>query len=322
MIHDIKRTLGWAGLLIGAMAAVVVANQFVQFAQFARSLHPLAGDAVSIGLVVLAGAAIFTPMVIVMRLPKALVPPPEADREAVIAYQAQLRHRLSTNRHLGADPIDLSSDDGLKAAIHRLDQRADQLTRQAASTVFVSTAISQNGRLDSMMVLAAQTRLVWQIAQLYQQRPHWRELLNLYGNVAVTALLVSEIEDLDISEQIEPIVASVLGSGVVGAVPGVGAVAVNILTNSLIEGTANAFLTLRIGSVTRQYCGALTQLDKRLVRRSATVAAAALLGAIVRDSAGVVSKAILKAASEVGTRSATAARDGLTNRLQKIVKRS
>ena len=135
MIHDIKRTLGWAGLLIGAMAAVVVANQFVQFAQFARSLHPLAGDAVSIGLVVLAGAAIVTPMVIVMRLPKALVPPPEADREAVIAYQAQLRHRLSTNRHLGADPIDLSSDDGLKAAIHRLDQRADQLTGSPALSV-------------------------------------------------------------------------------------------------------------------------------------------------------------------------------------------
>ena len=163
------------------------------------------------------------------------------------------------------------------------------------------------------MVLATQTRLVWQIAQLYQQRPHWRELLNLYSNVAVTALLVSEIEDLDISEQIEPIVASVLGSGVVGAVPGLGTVAVNILTNSLIEGTANAFLTLRIGSVTRQYCGALTRLDKRLVRRSATVATAALLGAIVRESAGVVSKAILKAASDVGTRGAAKLMPSHTN---------
>lgn len=133
----------------------------------------------------------------------------------------------------------------------------------------------------------------------------------------MTALLVSEIEDLDISERIEPIVASVLGSGVVGAVPGLGTVAVNILTNSLIEGTANAFLTLRIGSVTRQYCGALTRLDKRLVRRSATVAAAALLGAIVRESAGVVSKAILKAAGDVGTRGAAAAKDGLAKGLQR-----
>jgi len=320
--QDIKRTLGWVGLLIGTLAIISVANQLIQFAQFAHSLHPLAGDVVSIGLMALTGAVIITPIVIVVRLPKALVLPAESDREAVDAYRSQLRKRLNANPNLSNSSIDLSGDTGLKAAIQLLDARADKLTKQAASTTFVSTAISQNGRLDAMMVLATQTRLVWQIAQLYQQRPHWRELLNLYSNVAVTALLVSEIEDLDISEQIEPIVASVLGSGVVGAVPGVGTVAVNILTNSLIEGTANAFLTLRIGSVTRQYCGALTKLDKRLVRRSATVAAAALLGSIVRESAGVVSKAILKAASDVGTRSAAAAKDGITSRLQKIVGRA
>ncbi|MBI5564687.1 MAG: DUF697 domain-containing protein, partial [Chloroflexi bacterium] len=270
----------------------------------------------------LAGAVVITPLVIIVRLPQALVPPPESDLAAVEAYRGQLRQRLSNNPHLNDSPIDLSSETGLQAAIQQLDMRADQLTKQAASTTFVSTAISQNGRLDALMVLATQTRLVWQIAQLYQQRPHWRELLNLYSNVAVTALLVSEIEDLDISEQIEPIVASVLGSGVVGAVPGVGTVAVNILTNSLIEGTANAFLTLRIGSVTRQYCGALTKLEKRLVRRSATVAAAGLLGSIVRESASVVSKAILNAVGEVGTRSAAAAKDGITSRLQKIVGRA
>jgi hypothetical protein len=322
MSQSIKRTLGWAGMLIGALAIVIVANQLIQFAQFARSLHPLAGDLVSIGLVMLAGAALITPIVIIARLPRALVPPAATDLEAVEAYREQLTQRLSRNSYLTANPIDLSGEAGLTAAIQLLNARADQLTKRAAATAFVSTAISQNGRLDAMMVLAMQLRLVWQIAQLYRQRPHWRELLNLYSNVAVTALLVSEIEDLDISEQIEPIVASVLGSGVVSAVPGVGTVAVNILTNSLIEGTANAFLTLRIGSVTRLYCGALTKLDKRLVRRSATVAAAAMLGSIVRESAGVVSKAILNAVGEVSTRGAAAARDGITNRLQKIVGRT
>ena len=322
MSQDIKRTLGWVSVLIGTLAIVIVANQLIQFAQFARSLHPLAGDVVSIGLVVLAGAVVITPIVIIVRTPKALLPPAESDPAAVEAYLAQVRQRLARNPNLAAGTIDLNSEAGLKASIQQLDLRAVQLTKQAAATTFVSTAISQNGRLDAMMVLATQTRLVWQIARLYQQRPHWRELLNLYSNVAVTALLVSEIEDLDISEQIEPIVASVLGSGVVGAVPGVGTIAVNILTNSLIEGTANAFLTLRIGSVTRQYCGALTKLDRRLVRRSATVAAAALLGSIVRESAGVVSKAILNAVGEVGTRSATAARAGITSRLQKIVGRA
>jgi hypothetical protein len=322
MRQDIKRGLWWAGLSLGGLAMVIVANQLIQFAQFARTLHPLAGDVVTIGLVALAGAVLLMPIVLIVRLPKALVLPDETDPAAVETYLTQLRRRLAINPNLAANPIDLSSRAGLDSAIRQLDARADQITKRAASTIFVSTAISQNGRLDALMVLAAQMRLVWQIAQVYRQRPLWRELLNLYSNVAVTALLVSEIEDLDISEQIEPIVASVLGSGVIGAVPGVGVIAVNILTNSLIEGTANAFLTLRIGSVTRQYCGALTKLKKKSVRHSATVAAAALLGSIVRESAGVVSKAILNAVGEVGARSAAAAKDGITNRLQKIVGRA
>ncbi|MBI5564825.1 MAG: hypothetical protein HY870_08020, partial [Chloroflexi bacterium] len=49
MSQDIKRTLVWASGLIGTLAIVIVANQLIQFAQFARSLHPLAGDVVSIG---------------------------------------------------------------------------------------------------------------------------------------------------------------------------------------------------------------------------------------------------------------------------------
>lgn len=158
MVEDIKRAFpGWAGLLIGTLAIVMVANQLIQFAQFARSLHPVAGDVVSIGLVVLAGATVITPIVIIVRLPKALVPPvEESDHAAVEVYQNQLRQRLSTNPNLSANPIDLSGETGLKTALQLLDARADQLTRQAASTTLYSaTAISQNGRLDAMMVLAA-----------------------------------------------------------------------------------------------------------------------------------------------------------------------
>jgi len=320
MSQDVRRGLWTVSLSLGVLAIVIVANQLIQFAQFARSLHPLAGDIVSIGLVVLAGIVLATPLVLLLRLPKPLIPPDPADSAALETHLIQLRQRLGANRNF-TSPIDLSARSGVEAAIHQLDAQAERLTKQAASTIFVSTAISQNGRLDTLMVLAAQTRLVWQIAHLYQQRPHWRELLSLYNNVAVTALLVSEIEDLDISEQIEPIVASVLGSGAVGVLPGVGAIALNILTDSLLEGTANAFLTLRIGSVAKQYCGALTKLEKKSVRRSASVAAAALLGGIVRDSAGVVSKAIINAVGDISARGATAAKDGLTNRWQKIVRR-
>jgi len=318
MSRDVKRLIGLSSVALGVIAAVIVINQLVQFAQFARTLHPLAGDLVSIALLLLAVAAIGVPVALLLRLPPPLIAPSPDDAAAVEAHLNQLRLRLAKNPALTGSPIDLTDRSGVEAALRILDAQADQLIKRTASTVFVSTAISQNGRLDALMVLAAQLRLVWQVAHRYHQRPHWRELLHLYSQVAVTTLLVSEIEDLDISEQIEPVVAAVLGSGAVGVIPGVGAIVANILVDSLLEGTANAFLTLRIGSVTKQYCGALTQLEKKTVRRSATVAAAALLGSIVRESAGVVTKAVVGAAGQMGSRSADAAKRGVAAQWQRL----
>jgi hypothetical protein len=165
--------------------------------------------------------------------------------------------------------------------------------------VFVSTAISQNGRLDALMVLAAQTRMVWRVAHVYYQRPSLREMIQLYANIGATIFLVSELEDLDISEQIEPVIESALAGSLAGAVPGATVVA-TLLTQSILDGTANAFLTLRIGVICQRYCASLVTFNRKAVRRLASVAAAAMLGSIVSDSAAVVTKAILNAAKRAG----------------------
>jgi len=141
--------------------------------------------------------------------------------------------------------------------------------------------------------------MVWQIAHVYYQRPSLRELMRLYANVAGTTLLVSEIEDLDISEQVEPVITAALGGSLAGAVPGVSLVA-GIITDSILEGTANAYLTLRVGSVCRQYCAPLVAVQRKAARRSASIEAAALLGSIVLQSAGAVSKAVAEAAKKAG----------------------
>ena len=124
-----------------------------------------------------------------------------------------------------------------------------------AGQVFVSTAVSQSGRLDTFLVLSLQTRMVWKIARLYNQRPSLREMVNLYANVAGTAFAAGEIQDVDLSEQIEPVFSAVIGS-LGGAVPGFQLVA-SILANSVMSGAADAFLTLRVGMITKRYCGAL-----------------------------------------------------------------
>ena len=86
------------------------------------------------------------------------------------------------------------------------------IIRDSAAAVFVSTAISQSGRLDTVFVLTAHFRMVWRIACVYSQRPALRDLINLYANVAATAFVAGELDEAEIGEQIEPILSSALGA--------------------------------------------------------------------------------------------------------------
>ena len=72
-----------------------------------------------------------------------------------------------------------------------------------------------------------------------------------------------------------------------------------------MSGTANAFLTLRVGIIAKKYCGALVLPERRVLRRSAVSQAAQMLGAIARDGARRVVGAFLTASK---TRAGDAAR--------------
>src|SRR3989304_2847398 len=201
-------------------SAVFVVNQTAQVVALANTLGPAFGQVVLIGLLILYAFVIAVPVVMIARLPKALRPPADERSPEFEAYLKQLGARLSANKYLAGTGALLGDRAGIEAALKALDAQASEVVKSTASTVFVSTAISQNGRLDALMVLFAQTRMVWQLAHLYYQRPSLRELIQLYANIGATAFLVSEIEDLDISEQVEPVMASALGGSLASAAPG------------------------------------------------------------------------------------------------------
>jgi hypothetical protein len=120
-------------------------------------------------------------------------------------------------------------------------------------------------------------------------------------NVAGTAFVAAELDDVDVATQVEPIVSSVLGAGV-SAIPGF-QVATGILVNSVLTGTANGFLTLRVGVITKRYCCAMVQPSKRTLRHAAAVEAAGMLGGIVVDGTRTLAVA-MKDATVQRTRSA------------------
>ena len=270
--------------------SVLVVNQTAQVIQLASTVSPTLG---TVTLWTLLGAytgLLGVPVYLFIRLPSALIPPTTEDGPEFAEHLAKLRVRLAASPHLAGR--DLSTREDIEAGLSVLGEKVDAIVKEAASSVFLATAISQSGRLDAILVLSAQSRMVWRIAHLYQQRPTLRDMVHLYANVAGTAFLAGQLEEIDLGDQVEPILTSALGA--LGAsVPGL-QVAGTILTTCVLDGSANAFLTLRVGMIAKRNCAALVVEPKLQLRRAATAEAARYLGAIVSDGTAKVSKAIWK----------------------------
>lgn len=277
-------TLKKMAIALAAFVVVVFAvflfNQTMQIVQSAHAVNPLFGEGVMWALIFLYATLLVTPFVLWFRLPKRILPPAG---EPYDAFLAEFRKRLGRNPRLQGVCLDSPGD--IESAVATLDKHADAVVTEAASAVFLSTAVLQSGRLDVLVVFAAQTRLIWKIAHVYYQRPSLRDFVQLYANVASTAFIAAGIEDIDV----DVLVSTIFGS-TVAAIPGM-----HLLASSVLSGSANAFLTLRVGMITKEYCRCTTQVEKKGLRRAATMKAAKLLGGIVSEGTRKLTRATLDA---------------------------
>lgn len=272
-------------LLFVVIFVVFVLNQTVQVVESARSVHPVLGDAVLWGLVFLYAVLLITPAYLWVRIPKRMAPPRVTEGPEYERFLADFRKRLSRNARVRGLP--LSSPADIELALQVLDKEAHDAITSSASAVFLSTAVLQSGRLDALVVLAAQTRLIWRVAHIYYQRPSLRDFVQLYANVASTAFIAAGVEDVDV----DVLVGTVFGS-TFAAIPGM-----HILASSVLTGSANAFLTLRVGMITKEYCRSTVHVEKRGLRRAATLEAAKLLGSIVRDGTARMARAAMRSST-------------------------
>jgi hypothetical protein len=280
-------------ILVLLLFFVFIINQTVQIVSLASSIHAYLGTVAAWVLIVLYIVLFSIPFYLYLRLPKTLVPPADINSPEFTLYLDKLGKRMGSNTHLRGRSF--KSRREIEEGLKELNLKSMDMIKKQATIVFVATAISQSGRLDAFTVLLAQIRMVWQIARIYYQRPTLREMTQLYANVAATAFIASELNDMDISQQVEPIVSSVLGASLTGTIPGVNIVA-TIITNSLISGSTNAFLTLRVGIIARNYCGSLLKKERGVIRKSASLEAAKYLSMIAMSSAGNISRSIMNAA--------------------------
>ncbi len=283
--ESMKKTLKLLVLLGSSFVllsfGVIVVNQTAQVVELAGRAHPALGVATFWGLITIYSGLVGVPILMIVRMPRALTPPETEGGPEFEAHLVELGRRLDSNPYLQEPVGPRPTRRDVERALESLDAEADREVRKMARMVFMTTAVSQSGRLDALLVLAAQSRMVWRIAHIYYQRPSIREMAHLYSNVAATAFVAGELDSVELHQMIQPMVAASLGT-VGGAIPGL-QVITSVAVNSMISGSANAFLTLRIGMITRTYCGSLVAQPRNYVRKSATSRAARMLSDVVSD---------------------------------------
>ncbi len=203
MLKTLKKILYPIGILASIVFLLIIINQLVSLYNNLLTIHPVLAimGTTLMGLLIL--GLLIIPILLIAKLPAPL-PFPDDDKD-LKKYQKSFKQRLSSHPVVIENKLDPHDDEQLKQIHDKLTEKADKIIFETASAVFVSTAISQNGKLDAFTVLAAQVRLIWKVAHVYWQRPSLKNLQQLYSNVAINAMAASTIEQIDISQQIQPL---------------------------------------------------------------------------------------------------------------------
>lgn len=267
---------------------IIMFNQILQLIQTASAVHQVLGRVLIVFFSLLGIIAALALIGIMAKLKRPLTIPDEDNLEEYSKYVGKLKIRLMKNRYLKKigyqwDPAETDIE-AVRDALGHLDMESLRIIKEESAAVFLTTAVSQNGSLDSVFMFVSASKLVWKIATLYNQKPAIGDLVMLYANVFGTVLMSREIEDLDlISDQLEPIITPLLGGTLLSIIPGTG-YAVSFVVDSIIEGSINTLLMLRIGIISQQYCGSTVRVNRKIVKRYATVQASKLLGSLIKDN--------------------------------------
>jgi putative membrane protein len=121
-----------------------------------------------------------------------------------------------------------------------LDEEAERIIRSEALGVGVATAVSLNGTLDALIVLWRNVNMISRLARVYYGRPGPRGSFLILRDVSTVVLISNYLDNLTDSA------GNLLGKWL-GGIAG-------IVAGPLLNGGANAVMTLRLGYLARARC--------------------------------------------------------------------
>ena len=243
-----------------------------------------------------AGAVLWLGLAWFARAPRLVLrdDPTEAERQA---FARELARRLKKNPHVRAAGIRATDEHFLEKALDVLDARAGEEIRNNAKRVFLGTALSQNGRLDALIMFVSLARMIWRVSGIYNQRPTPAELWSVYSTVSSATFISFSIEALDIprtiTESMNELLPAVTPVMAASSVPLMGPM-MQQCTSAVIDGAANCLLAIRAGVVTRS-AFRFAALGREEARQQACVReAGTMLAEISRETVGAIVDAFRK----------------------------
>ena len=130
-----------------------------------------------------------------------------------------------------------------------INKACNKMIRDHALKVGVTTAISQNEKIDTLFVVIYNLSLIKDIIFLYGFRPNDRQLSKIYRSVIGDAIIAYGLGNA--TGSMASGVVKKMGKGLDG-IPLIGS-AINTVIDSLAQGVINSTLTVMIGIQTKKY---------------------------------------------------------------------
>lgn len=184
----------------------------------------------------------------------------------------------------------LSDKSELKITISRIydssiKKQINKTILKSAKTVFISTAISQNGKLDMAAVLSVNFKMIKEIVSQAGFRPSYPKLGKLAIRVLSTSLIADNLEGLEFTDLFPQSTANVLGE-----IP-----LIKPITNSILNGLSNGLLTLRIGICARRYLFSdMKKVTQDDIRKKSIKESVMLLPLLVKECVSFFPESIKK----------------------------
>lgn len=197
------------------------------------------------------------------RVAKTIIKKNKIDEQAIIELQNSFKNPEELRLNL------------MKVYNDNVKKELNKIIIRNAKTVMISTAISQNGKLDMFTVLAVNLKMIKELVLECGFRPSFPNLGKLSANVLVTALIADGLEDLNFNDLFPSSTTNFLAD-----IP-----LIKPIMSSVMQGISNALLTLRIGLVTRRFLFSdLKEVSKKEIRRDALKESIKMLPIIVKES--------------------------------------